>query len=536
MKKIFWPFIISISLALGILLGGVITTASYHTKTSIFQNPTKTKLGRLIDFIEQEYVDDVNTDSIVDVTVSTILEQLDPHSIYISKKDLKGMSESMQGSFVGIGVQYYSYKDSLAVIKSLDGGPAKLGGILAGDRILSADGIKLFGAGITTDSISNTLRGEDNSSVKLKIYRKKENKTLEYVIERGAIPLKSIDVAIKLDDGFGYIKVNRFSNTTYDEFAIALKGLKAKGIKGLILDLRDNSGGYMDQATKMLNELLQEGQVVVKTINKKGKENLVKVSSSGTFREDDVYVLVNENSASASEIIAGAIQDNDRGLIVGRRTFGKGLVQRELMLGDGSAIRLTTARYYTPSGRSIQKPYNHGLGEYNNDFITRYERGELYAKDSIELADSLQFKTLKGRIVYGGGGIVPDLFVPVSAKHGDDAIIMLMQSGLVSYFVFEEIDVNRAELEKMGKDELIAYVSKEGKVYKNFVAYLEQNNLFFKLEKRKDLVVFYLTAEFIKQLKGEKAYYEWTIQNDEMIKAIENSNAKLAKEKQSALK
>lgn len=521
MKKFFWPFIISVSLCLGILLGGFITSASYRTKPSVFFSPHKTKLSRLIDFIEQEYVDEVNTDSIVDLTVSSILEQLDPHSVYIAKKELQSVSESMQGSFVGVGINYYFYQDSLAVIRSVDGGPAIKSGILPGDRILSADGIKLYGKKITTDSIAKTLRGSENTKVKLKVYRRKENKVIDFVITRSPIPLKSVDVALKLDNDLGYIKINRFSNTTYDEFAVALKKLQGLKMTDLVIDLRDNGGGYMDQATKILNEVLHEDQVVVKTINKKGKETLVKVSGVGTFRKGGLYILVNENSASASEIIAGAIQDNDRGVIVGRRTFGKGLVQRELMLGDGSAIRLTTARYYTPSGRSIQKPYNHGIGEYNNDFLTRYERGELYAKDSIKLADSLQFKTLKGRTVYGGGGIVPDLFVPISTKHGDDAIVLLMQSGLVSYFVFEQIDNARSFFTQKTEQELIAYLLKEDRVYKDFVAHLQKDKLFFKLDKRKQLVNSYLVGEFVRQLYSEKEFYEWSLQNDDMIKAIE---------------
>ncbi|MDR2222509.1 MAG: S41 family peptidase [Flavobacteriaceae bacterium] len=526
MKKIFWPLIISISLCLGVLLGGFITSASYRTKPSVFFNPNKTKLSRLIDFIEQEYVDEVNTDSIVDLTVTSILEQLDPHSIYIAKKELKGLSESMQGSFVGIGVNYYYYKDSLAVMRAVDHGPAQRGGVLAGDRILYADGIKLFGKGITSDSISNVLRGEEGTKVKLQVYRKTANKKLDLVLTRSTIPLQSVDIALKLEDGNGYIKINRFSSTTYEEFKLALDSLLMLKINGLIIDLRDNGGGYMDQSNKMLNELLDKGQVIVKTINKKGKENVLKVSSTGAYRTGDLYILVNENSASASEIIAGAIQDNDRGTVVGRRTFGKGLVQRELMLGDGSAIRLTTARYYTPSGRSIQKPYNNGIGEYNNDFVTRYERGELYAKDSIKLADSLQFKTLKGRTVYGGGGIVPDLFVPISSKHGDDAIILLMQSGMVSYFVFEEIDRNRKFFESKSNEQLISYLQKDQKVYQDFVKHLQEGKLFFKLDKRKQLVNHYLIAEFIRQLQGEKQSYEWLLSNDEMIKAIDIAKLK----------
>ncbi len=520
MKKFFWPIIVSISLSLGILLGGFLVSASYRTKNTVFTNHNKLKLNRLIDFIEQEYVDEVDTDSIVNKTVSAILEQLDPHSIYIAKDEMQAVSESMQGSFVGIGVNYYFYQDSVAVIRDIENGPAEKAGIIPGDRILSADGVQLYGKGVSTDSIINALRGEENTIVNLQVYRKKEDTALEISVNRKAIPLKSVDISMKLDDGLGYIKINRFSSQTYTEFREALKKLIQQEIEGLIIDLRDNGGGYMDQAIKMLDELVPKDQTVVKTINKRGKETISKAGSNGVYKEGKLYVLVNENSASASEIIAGAVQDNDRGTIVGRRTFGKGLVQRELLLGDGSAIRLTTARYYTPSGRSIQKPYSNGLEVYNHDFISRYERGELYAADSIKIADSLQFKTLSGRVVYGGGGIVPDVFVPIAKNHGDDVTIMLMKSGLVSYFVFQEIDKDRNKFDAMNKQGLINFAQKNKAIYSDFKKYLAQNNLYFKLDKRKDLVMHYLVAEFINQLFDEEEYYRWILSDDPMIQAV----------------
>lgn len=520
MKKFFWPIIVSISLSLGILLGGFLVSASYRTKNTVFTNHNKLKLNRLIDFIEQEYVDEVDTDSIVNKTVSAILEQLDPHSIYIAKDEMQAVSESMQGSFVGIGVNYYFYQDSVAVIRDIENGPAEKAGIIPGDRILSADGVQLYGKGVSTDSIVNALRGEENTIVNLQVYRKKEDTALEISVNRKAIPLKSVDISMKLDDGLGYIKINRFSSQTYTEFREALKKLIQQEIEGLIIDLRDNGGGYMDQAIKMLDELVPKDQTVVKTINKRGKETISKAGSNGIYKEGKLYVLVNENSASASEIIAGAVQDNDRGTIVGRRTFGKGLVQRELLLGDGSAIRLTTARYYTPSGRSIQKPYSNGLEVYNHDFISRYERGELYAADSIKIADSLQFKTLSGRVVYGGGGIVPDVFVPIAKNHGDDVTIMLMKSGLVSYFVFQEIDKDRNKFDAMNKQGLINFAQKNKAIYSDFKKYLAQNNLYFKLDKRKDLVMHYLVAEFINQLFDEEEYYRWILSDDPMIQAV----------------
>ncbi|MCC9042335.1 S41 family peptidase [Myroides sp. M-43] len=526
MKKFFWPLTVSIALSLGILLGGFIVSASYRGKTGFYTNHNKLKLNRLIDFIEQEYVDNVDTDSIVDRTVTTILEQLDPHSIYIAKNELQSVTESMQGSFVGIGINYYYYNDSIAVIKDIVNGPSFKAGIKPGDRIIRADGRKLFGKNITSDSISKYLRGDINTNVQLEIYRKAINKKLKVTVNRQPIPIKSVDVALKLEEGRGYIKINRFASTTYEEFNTALKDLLKQDISSLILDLRDNGGGYMDQAISMLDDLLEKNQVIVKTINKGGMEKVTKSKGTGLYTDKPLYVLINENSASASEIIAGAIQDNDRGTIVGRRSFGKGLVQRELMLGDGSAIRLTTARYYTPSGRSIQKSYKMGVEEYNNDFRTRYTHGELYAADSIKIADSLQYKTLKGRVVYGGGGIVPDRFVSIGNKHGDDTIVLLMKSGIVSYFVFQEIDKARDTFDKMSKDQVIDYVMSDDKVFKSYVKHLEGNKLFFKLDKRKQIVKRFLVGEFLSQLYTADDYYHWMLTFDPMIKKIDEKVTK----------
>ncbi len=517
MKKFFWPFIVAISLSLGVLLGGFLVSASQRTHSNFFTNHNKLKLNRLLDFIEQEYVDQVDTDSIVDRTVTTILEQLDPHSVYIGKDLMKEVTESMQGSFVGIGVQYYLYQDSLAIIKPLEGGPSSKAGLLAGDRILKADQRVLYGKEISTDTISTVLRGEEGTAITLEVYRKTTQELQNIVVKREPIPLKSVDVALKLDNQYGYIKVNRFSSTTYEEFQAGLLDLITQDIKGLIIDLRDNSGGYMDQSSKILNDLLSTDQTIVKTINRGGQEKVTKAKSTNLFTSEPLFILVNETSASASEIIAGAIQDNDRGTIVGRRTFGKGLVQRELMLGDGSAIRLTTARYYTPSGRSIQKNYKNGIEDYNNDFRSRYEHGELYAADSIKVADSLQFKTLNGRIVYGGGGIVPDVFVPIARKHGEEAIVMMMKSGMVSYYVFQEIDKDRQRYNTMTTAELIADLQGDSKEFGQFKRYLETNKLFFKLDRHKDLVMHYLIAEYVNQLKGQEEYYEWLLKIDPMV-------------------
>ena len=370
----------------------------------------KLKLNQLFDFIDKDYVDKINTDSIVDLTVSGILENLDPHSVYIPKEQLASVNESMEGNFVGIGVNFYMYKDTLTVIKPIPNGPSEKAGIQSGDRILYANNKQLFNKKYQSENLFPILKG------------KIENKKFKVTVVRNLIPVKSIDVATKINDKTGYIKVNRFAETTYSEFHNALVSLKKQGIKEVIIDLRENGGGYLEMAVAMADEFLKDKQVIVKTKNKKGNVDVSYATSKGIFETGRVYVLIDENSASASEIFAGAIQDNDRGTIIGRRSFGKGLVQSEMKMNDGSAVRLTIARYYTPSGRSIQKPYEDKGETYFNEFEKRFLSGELYEADSIKVADSLKFKTKKGRIVYGGGGIIPDVFVPIEKNHSKEGL------------------------------------------------------------------------------------------------------------------
>lgn len=479
-----------------------------------------------MDFIESEYVDEVDTDSIVDLTVNSILEKLDPHSVYIDKNEMEEVAQSMKGDFVGIGVNFYMYKDSVAVIKPIPGGPSEKAGIKAGDRILFADKSKLFGRKLPNDTLFSRLKGEEGSKVTLTVFRKSENKKFNVDLTRDVVPIKSVDAAVMVDAKTGYIKINRFAETTYDEFHKGLLGLKKKGAKSLIIDVRDNGGGYLEKAVEIADELLNDKKLIVKTLNKKNREDKTYATEKGDFEQGQVYILINENSASASEILAGALQDNDRGVVVGRRSFGKGLVQREMPLGDGSAVRLTVARYYTPSGRSIQRSYAHGGEEYFNDFAKRYESGELYAADSIKVADTLKFKTLKGRTVYGGGGIIPDVFVPLEGKHGDEAISLVMQSGFVSYFVFEQLDNERKQFEGLNPAELTKKVTSTDKYYQAFDNYLRKNSLVFKLEKHKDRIKRYLAAEFARQLFSEEIYYQMILKEDNMVKAILEQKSK----------
>lgn len=518
-NKIYLPVLFFSCVALGIVIGGLI---NYPVAQSSFsKNNYKSKLNSLINFIDNEYVDDVQTDSIVDLTVTNILSNLDPHSVYIPKSEQKQEAENMRGDFVGIGINFYMYKDSVAVVKPIANGPAEKAGIKAGDRLLYANNDKLFGKKIHNDTLFKKLRGEEGSKVTLTVYRKSENRKFKVQLERGVVPIKSVDTYVMLNKNVGYIKINRFAETTGNEFHNALLHLKQKGANELVIDVRENGGGFLEMAVQVADELLKDDQLIVFTKNKKGNIDKTYSTDGGNFETGKVYVLINENSASASEILAGAIQDNDRGIVVGRRSFGKGLVQREIGFEDGSAVRLTTSRYYTPSGRSIQKPYIKGQKEkYYGEFESRFESGELYEKDKIKIADSLKFKTKNGRIVYGGGGIVPDIFVGLEANHGQESVEYILNTGVLGHFVFEQLDKERNQFKGLSVQQLMAKVDSNPNYIKGFTSYLANLGLEVNLEKSTDLVNRYLSAEFARQLLGESYYYQIVLKEDKMIKAV----------------
>lgn len=468
-KRASIPFFIGIALAVGVLLGSKLNFSDGGER--IFAtNSKKDKLNRLIDYIDYEYVDQVNTDSIVDVTVNGILETLDPHSVYIPVDQYQDNADDMRGNFVGIGVSFYPYNDSIAVIRSIPGGPAAEAGILGGDRILYADGEALFGPEMDRDSVANALKGEINSRVKLKVYRKGEDELLTFDLKRKNVPLVSVDASYLLTPELGYIKVNRFAETTAKEFDQALNDLKDQGIESLVVDLRNNPGGYISSAERIVDEFLKDDKLVLITRNKQGDEQLSYSTAKGDFEDGKLYVLINENSASASEIVAGALQDNDKGVILGRRSFGKGLVQREMALGDGSAVRLTIARYYTPTGRSIQRPYGNGT-DYYDDYQRRYRNGELRSADSIQLADSLKFTTAGGKVVYGGGGIIPDIFVPKDISVENETLEYVIRNGFMSYFIFEYLEANRADFKGMDFDTFNRNFEPDSGLLDDFVSY-----------------------------------------------------------------
>ncbi len=510
------PLWIGFAIAAGVFIGSKLNFND--TTEKIFAtNSKKDKLNRLIDYIDYEYVDNVNTDSIVDVTVNGILQNLDPHSVYIPKSAYAHNADDMRGAFTGIGVSFYVYKDTIAVIRSIEGGPAERAGIKGGDRILYADGKRLFGELVQRDSISNYLKGEINSKVALDIYRPSERKTLEIKVRRKEVPLVSVDASYKLDNDLGYIKINRFSETTFKEFENALEKLKDQGIKKLVLDLRNNPGGYISTAERVIDEFLEDDKLVLITKNKSGDINKTYATRRGDFEHGKLYVLINENSASASEIVAGALQDNDKGTIIGRRSFGKGLVQREMSLGDGSAVRLTIARYYTPTGRSIQRPYGNGNDTYYSDYESRYRNGELIHADSIKVADSLKYKTPKGKVVYGGGGIIPDVFVPKDTSVENETLQYVSRSGFMSYFIFEYLEKNRALFKGMKFDDFRKNFKVEDKLSKEFIEYAKFNEAQIDLSKYTEELKRTLKANIAQQLFGPNEYEIILNENDPML-------------------
>lgn len=485
MKKSYyiWPTVIALAMALGIFLGGKLNFNDSPEKL-FTTNSKKDKLNRLIDYIDYEYVDDINTDSIVDVTVNNILEKLDPHSVYIPQSEMTQVSENMKGDFVGIGINFYKYKDTIAVIRTVEDGPSAVKGILPGDRILMADGDTLFGKHLSSEEIVGKLKGSQGSQVQLKVYRKSENRVFDLALKRDHIPLKSVEASFMLTPDMGYIKVNRFAESTYNEFRAALRKLREQGAEKLTLDLRDNPGGYLSIAEQLADEFLKDGKLILFTKNKSGEISKSYATRKGSFEGKPVYVLINERSASASEIIAGALQDNDIGTIVGRRSFGKGLVQREMELGDGSAVRLTVSRYYTPTGRSIQKSYANGSRDYYETFTDRYHSGELLTVDSIKVADSLKFVTPKGKIVYGGGGIIPDVFVPIGSNEEEAVESLDSGYGLFSRFAFEHLEEDRNRYKDYDRESFYQNFEVDDLLFEEFINYAEQWPLVQKLNLR----------------------------------------------------
>ncbi|MDR0613219.1 MAG: S41 family peptidase [Dysgonamonadaceae bacterium] len=412
------------------------------------------KVNMAVTAVENLYVDELNSNKLAEDAIIGLLEKLDPHSNYMTPEEVKEMNEPLQGNFDGIGIQFNMLTDTLYVVQVIPGGPSEKVGILTGDRIIRVNDTLIAGVKMKNTDIMSRLRGPKGTTVNVKVLRNKDHKLLNFKIIRDKIPIYSLDASYMVDETTGYIKLNRFSATTHDEFKTALDKLVQQGMQNLILDLQNNGGGYLGAAIEIANEFLKQGSLIVYTEGARQKRENALATNKGAMQNGRLVVLVDESSASASEIVSGAIQDWDRGVIVGRRTFGKGLVQRPVPLPDGSMIRLTTARYYTPTGRSIQKPYENGNQEsYNKDLIDRYNRGEMISADSIHFPDSLKFSTLVDkRTVYGGGGIMPDYFVPVDTAHASVLLRELNSNGITYKYTTQLIDAKRSAYKKQYPD------------------------------------------------------------------------------------
>ncbi len=444
------PVVFALLVCMGILIG--MRLGGNNSDLSLFQhhiNPSD-KFGQVISYIDKEYVDTVNKEELVEETISEMLHRLDPHSNYIPARDFDEVTQSLEGNFEGIGIEFNVVRDTVRVVSVIAGGPSQKVGILPGDQIIKVDGKNFAGVKIKNKDVTSALRGKKGTRVNVGVKRAGKSKLLDFIITRDEIPFYSIDISYMVNDKVGYIKLNRFAETSYEEFMDAVNKLKGQGMKTLMFDLRDNGGGLLDIAIAICDEFLDEKQMIVFTKGRTQKKEITNGTSGGSLSTMDVIILIDENSASASEIVAGAIQDNDRGIIVGRRSFGKGLVQRQTELSDGSAIRLTTARYYTPTGRCIQKPYGNSYEAYLDEEYQRFSNGELLSADSIKFPDSLKFTTPKGKVVYGGGGIMPDIFVPLDTSTRTDYLNDLFYKGLINQFAFDYTDKNRKKLEEGG--------------------------------------------------------------------------------------
>ncbi|WP_321372986.1 S41 family peptidase [uncultured Draconibacterium sp.] len=407
------------------------------------------KFARLLRLVDGYYVDSANVDDLTEKAIVHLLGELDPHSTYISKEEVDKMNEPLKGNFEGIGISFNIYKDTLMVTTTISGGPSEKVGLRAGDRIVEVDGKDIAGIGLKNSDVFDLLRGEKGSKVDLTIARKGESNPLDFTIIRDKIPIFSLDASYMLDESTGYIKLNKFAATTTEEFLSAMNDLKREGVQNLVLDLRNNGGGYLKSAIELADQFLNNQQLIVYTDGTNDPKREYKASSKGTLEDGKLVVLVNEGSASASEIVSGAVQDWDRGVIIGRRSFGKGLVQKPFFLNDGSMVRLTTAHYYTPSGRCIQKPYEDGVSEYRKDYANRLSHGEMYNADSIQFDTELEHKTLvNGRSVYGGGGVMPDIFIPLDTSSHYAYVNKLRRNQVTYNFVLDYVDSHRSELEE----------------------------------------------------------------------------------------
>ena len=521
---VFVPLLLAITLATGIFIGNSLKKNAQITTAGLNFNTTN-KINTIIQLVEHGYVDSVNTHEIIEKTIPSLFKDLDPHSTYIPAKIMKDEKEKMQGNFSGIGVQFSIQEDTVRVIEVISGGPSSKVGLLAGDRIVSVNDSVIAGVGVDNDVVMGLLRGDKGSKVKVGILRAGFSDEFEFEITRGDIPIFSVDVAYPIDEETGYIKVSRFGEQTYHEFMEGVKKLDKLGVRKIIIDLRGNTGGSLTSVIRMVDEFLNKDDLILFTKGLNQPKKTYNATARNTCIDKEAYILIDEYSASASEIFAGALQDNDRGIVIGRRSFGKGLVQEQIPFSDGSAVRLTVARFYTPSGRNIQKPYDEGIDKYYQDLMERVQNGELQESDSIHGNESLKFYTKAGRLVYGGGGITPDIFVPVDTTGYSTYFMKLVQKGTIYQFAYAYADQHRDALTAFKSPEEIEDYLDKNKVYNELIKYAEGKGIPYneKDAKESEFIIRTQTKAYIaRNILGDDGFYPIIQHIDKtLLKAID---------------
>ena len=512
------PLLISIAIAGGVLIGATVSNNS-PKGVAIYNNIQKFK--EILTYVQRDYVDEVNTDELAEYAIKEMLEKLDPHTVYIPAENVAAAKSELEGGFDGIGIEFGIFRDTLYVVAPINGGPSEQVGLRSGDQIIEVDGENIAGIGINNYDVYKKLRGHKGTKVNVKIKRERENKYLDFTITRDKIPQNTVDVSYMIDEEIGYIKLSRFGTNTYTEFKAALNKLKGEGMKKLVLDLKGNGGGIMQRAIEISDEFLDGNQLIVYT---KGKDNRydseARARIKGVAENIPLIVLIDQGSASASEIVSGALQDNDRALIVGRRSFGKGLVQVPIDLSDGSELRLTISRYYTPSGRSIQKPYQADGGDYDQEIYSRLESGEFFHADSVKFNDSLKYKTSKGRVVYGGGGIMPDYFVPIDTSLNSPYLRSLYIKNLFREYTLNYTKEHEKQLKNMSLDKFKKNFNITGDMVKGFIQLAELSGVPYneaEFNTSKSIIVSNMKAQIGRRMWGEEGYYPVINKHDEIL-------------------